>query len=109
MSLKTLSAIDTSTPTPAPDKKPKSYLSDDVRQKMKSNGASDNSIFLEEARAATLAGDSSASWNWLARSVLPAHTLRWIKERHGAQFIRAMGFDATEAEEAYGKDWLDRE
>ena len=97
-------------PRPAIDRPlPKSYLTDAERERMRAEGLNENGKQLIEANAARKAGDEEASWAWLARSIMPAHTLRFLKWRRGADFIREMGFDTTLADQEYGEGWLDRE
>ena len=88
---------------------PKSYLTDAERDRRRAEGSTENGMFLAESRAASKAGDEDASWAWLARAEMPAHALRFLKHRRGAEFIRALGFDTTLADQEYGEGWLDRE
>ena len=88
---------------------PKSYLTDAERERRRAEGSTENAMFLAESRAAGRAGDEDASWAWLARAEMPAHTLRFLKHRRGAEFIREMGFDTTLADQEYGEGWLDKE
>ena len=85
----------------------KSYL-DPVEREGLMRRSGMNMVYLCESQEADNAGDTEASWAWLAKAVLPAHTLLRLKERRGAQFIRDLGFPTTKADAAYGKDWLDR-
>jgi hypothetical protein len=39
---------------------------------------------------------------------IPADALLSAKHRNGADWIREKGLNTKPAEEAYGKDWLDR-
>ncbi|WP_142850700.1 hypothetical protein [Telmatospirillum sp. J64-1] len=82
---------------------PKSYLSEEEKQ-----GLSQNAIFAAESQAADDAGDEETSWAWLALAELPAHALLALKRTRGADFIRQKGLRTETAEQAYGKDWLDR-
>ncbi|MCL2522990.1 MAG: hypothetical protein FWF20_07605 [Betaproteobacteria bacterium] len=97
---------------PAPEEAarplPKSYLSDVDRAVAYADGLSDDSICMDESTAAEKAGDDAASWAWMARAELPAHTLAFLKGQNGAQFIRDLGFRTRKADEAYGPGWLDR-
>ncbi|WP_413208295.1 hypothetical protein [Rhodospirillum sp. A1_3_36] len=83
---------------------PKSYLSEDDKV-----GMTQNCIYLAESQAADRAGDVHASWAWLAKAELPPHALLGAKHRNGADWIREKGLNTKPAEEAYGKDWLDRD
>ena len=87
---------------------PRSYMTDAERAELRAEGLSDTSVYLSESEAADKAGDDAASWAWLARAELPAHTLAFLKLRRGAQFIRDLGFCTKNADEAYGPGWLDR-
>ena len=88
---------------------PKSYLTDAERDQMRAEGVTENGILAAESGAAIEAGDVETSWAWMARSEMPAHALRFLKHRRGAEFIRALGFDTTLADQEYGEGWLDRE
>ncbi|MBR4877273.1 MAG: hypothetical protein IKU14_06150 [Rhodocyclaceae bacterium] len=88
---------------------PKSYLNDAESAQRLAEGSTENAMFLAESRAAGRAGDEDASWAWLARAEMPAHTLRFLKHRRGAEFIREMGFDTTLADQEFGEGWLDKE
>lgn len=98
--------------TGSPDssaEKPKSYLTDAARDRLRAEGITENGICAEESGAALNAGDEEASWAWLARAKLPAHTLRFLRWQHGSDFIREKGFDTTRADQEFGPDWLDKE
>jgi len=87
---------------------PKSYLPAEEREALFREGG-DNLVSLCESQRAAKAGDRHASWGWLALSDLPPHSLRFLKRRRGAQFIRDWGFNTKEADSLYGADWLDRD
>ena len=87
---------------------PKSYMTDAERAEIRAEGLSETFICLEESTAADNAGDDDASWAWLARAELPAHTLAFLKSQYGPQFIRDLGFCTKNADAAYGPNWLDR-
>ena len=87
---------------------PKSYMSEAEREELKKQGASQNLIYLEECGAAQNAGDLNAAWAWIARCELPAYSLSFLKKKRGADFIRKLNFNTTEADKTYGKGWLDR-
>jgi len=88
---------------------PKSYMTDAEREELRREGATENLIFLVESQEADKAGDDDASWAWLARARLPAYTLRYLKRRRGAEFIRNLGFNTVEADAVYGSGWLERQ
>jgi len=87
---------------------PKSYLPTEEREALFREGG-DNLVSLCESRHAANAGDRVSSLAWLALSDLPPHSLKFLKRRRGAQFIRDWGFKTKEADELYGADWLDRD
>lgn len=87
---------------------PKSYMTAADRAELRADGLSENGILLAESDAADAAGDAETSWAWLAKAELPARALAYLKERRGADFIRAKGFQTTNADAAFGPDWLDR-
>ena len=89
-------------------KTPRSYLSAEERDQLYREGGV-NLVYLAESQDAGRAGDEDAAWAWLAMAELPASTLRGLKRRRGAQFIRDLGFNTRTADEAYGAGWLDRE
>ena len=64
-------------------------------------------VYYAEARKAHEVKDNEAVWQWFSLIVVPAHALKSLKRRRGADFIRAVGFDTTEADEAYGPGWLE--
>jgi len=86
---------------------PKSYLSAEEREDLLREGSM-NLVYLAESQEAGAAGDKEASWAWLSMAKLPASSLFIIKECSGAQFIRDMGFDTSNADAVYGADWLER-
>ncbi|ALE03499.1 hypothetical protein [Bartonella ancashensis] len=90
-------------------KPPKSYMSEEEREKLRARGISQNNIYVFESRAADKANDDKTSWEWLAMAELPAPALLGLKKRCGAQFIRDMGFPTRRADAEYGQDWLDRD
>lgn len=83
---------------------PKSYLSEERKR-----GLSQNTLYLAESGAADRAGDEEAAWAWLCMAELPAHALLSAKHRNGPEWVRAKGLRTEAAEQAYGKDWLDRD
>ena len=88
--------------------KPKSYMTDEERARRRAGGMSENAILMAESRAASHAGDEEAAWAWLALAELPAHSLAFLKDQQGADFIRAYGFNTTAADLAFGSGWLNR-
>lgn len=90
------------------DTKPKSYMTDAERDELRATGLSENGILIAEAEAADAADDGETSWEWLALAELPAHSLAYLKDRHGAAFIRSRGFQTAQADATYGPGWLDR-
>jgi len=83
---------------------PKSYLNDADRE-----GLTQNGIYAAESQAAGDAGDEEAAWEWLKLVKIPAHALLAAKRRNGGDWIRSKGLRTETAEQAYGKDWLDRD
>ncbi|ENN90459.1 hypothetical protein [Bartonella schoenbuchensis] len=90
-------------------KLPKSYMTDEQREELRTQGADQELIYLAESDAAAAANDGQTVWEWLAMVELPAYGLLGIKKRRGAQFIRDMGFPTKNADEEYGPDWLDKD
>ena len=64
-------------------------------------------VYYAESRKAHEVKDDETVWQWFSLIVMPAYYLKTLKRRRGADFIRALGFDTTEADEAYGPDWLE--
>lgn len=87
---------------------PRSYLDPQEREALRQKWGM-NFVYLEESSAADDAGDAASSWAWLARAELPAEVLRYLKRRHGADFIRRWGFSTQNADRVHGPGWLDRE
>ncbi len=87
---------------------PKSYMTDAEREELRAGGLDQDCIYLSESEAADRANDSKAAWEWLAMTEPPTNTLLFLKYRHGAQFIRDMGFSTNDADKEYGSDWLDK-
>lgn len=82
---------------------PKSYLSEKEKA-----GLPQNAIYAMESHAAGAAGDEETAWAWLQKAEHPADSLLFMKHIHGAEYVRNSGFNLKPAEEAYGKDWLER-
>jgi len=87
---------------------PKSYLSEEEKAELLEEGGWDL-VYAGEASAAREARDMDACWAWMARTELPAHSLVGLKNRWGAEFIRALRFNDTLAKEKYGADWLKKD
>lgn len=85
---------------------PKSYLSQEEREKLLCNGDLDQ-LYVAEGVAACSARDLDAAWAWVAKAKLPPTALRMIKVGQGAQFIREKGFNTSLAEAEYGPNWLE--
>ena len=64
-------------------------------------------VYYAEAWKAHEAKNHETVWQWLSLIVAPAYALKSLQRRRGADFIRAVGFDTTEADEAYGPGWLE--
>ena len=64
-------------------------------------------VYYAEARKAHQAKDDEIFWQWSSLIVVPAYALKTLKRRRGADFIRALGFDTSKADEAYGPGWLE--
>jgi len=86
---------------------PKSYLTDAEREELRRDGISQNSIYLEESRAADDAGDDETAEAWLRFADIPAHFLLTLKHSFGADYVRDLGYKLAPAEAAYGPGWLD--
>ena len=65
-------------------------------------------VYYAEAWKAHEAKDNEVFWQWFSLIVVPAHSLKSLKRRRGAEFIRTLGFDTTEADEAYGPGWRNK-
>ena len=64
-------------------------------------------VYYAEAWKAHEAKDDEVSWQWFSLIAAPAHYLKSLKRWNGADFIRALGFDTSKADEAYGSGWLE--
>ena len=64
-------------------------------------------VYYAEAWKAHEVKDDETVWQWFSLIVVPAHALKSLKRQRGADFIRALGFDTSKADEAYGPGWLD--
>ena len=65
-------------------------------------------VYLAEGSKASKAGDEDTFWQWYSLMALPGPTLMTLKWWYGANFIRATGFDTSNADEDYGPGWLDK-
>ncbi len=84
---------------------PKSYLSNEEKEEILST-MGENILYAQESKAAIKAGDEDASWQWLALTSLPAHSLSYLKKTKGTEFIKKYNFNTSEADKKFGKDWL---
>ena len=64
-------------------------------------------VYYAEAKKAHDAKDDEVFWQWFSLIVAPAYYLKSVKRWNGADFIRALGLDTTEADKAYGPGWLE--
>jgi len=87
---------------------PKSYLSAEKREDLLREVDMDF-VYICESQEARRANDMKSSWAWMALAAIPAHTLMFLKNSRGAQFIREFGFNTINADEKYGPGWLDRD
>lgn len=102
-----LGAVPSVRPFPNTRQRPKSYMTNEDRETRRAGGMSENAILMAESRAADHAGDEEAAWAWLALAELPAHSLAFLKDQQGADFIRSRGFQTKNADAAYGPGWLE--
>ena len=65
------------------------------------------SVYVAEGDRANKVNDDETFWQWYSLVVLPAYSLKSLKRWRGADFIRELGFDTREADEAYGPGWLE--
>ena len=65
------------------------------------------SVYRAEGDKAHKAGDDETFWQWFSLIALPAHSLQMLKQWRGADFIRELDFDTTDADAAYGPGWLE--
>ena len=64
-------------------------------------------VYMAEAWKAHEAKEDEVFWQWFSLIAVPAYALKSLKRKRGADFIRALGFDTSKADEAYGPDWLE--
>ena len=87
----------------------KSYLSEkEQEEQLRLHHGDTEMVYYAEAWKAHEAKDNEVFWQWFSLIAVPAHSLKSLKRRRGAEFIRALGFDTTEADEAYGPGWLEK-
>ena len=64
-------------------------------------------VYYAEATKADEAGDNETFWQWMSLIAMPAHSLMFLKKQNGAEFLRALDFDTSKADKAYGLGWLE--
>ena len=87
---------------------PRSYLSAEEREELLKAGNMD-ALYVAESLRAGDEGDEDTAWAWLAQGKAPAEALLALTWNLGADFIRKKGLKTDLADEAYGKDWLEKE
>ena len=86
----------------------KGYLSkEEQEEQLRRHHGDIEMVYYAEAWKAHKVKDSETVWQWLSLIVVPAYALKSLKGRRGADFIRAVGFDTSKADEAYGPGWLE--
>lgn len=86
----------------------KGYLSKEEREeRLRLHHGDIEMVYSAEGDKANNADDDETFWQWYSLVVLPAYSLKSLKRRRGADFIRDLGFDTSEADEAYGRGWLE--
>ena len=86
----------------------KGYLSKaEQAERLRLHHGDIESVYMAEAWKAHEAKEDEVFWQWFSLTVTPAYYLKTLKRRRGADFIRELGFDTTEADEAYGPGWLE--
>lgn len=63
---------------------------------------------IREAHRLLDAGDKEGAKAIYRTLPLPAEFLKLTKESFGSQMLKDIGYNYSEAEALYGKDWLDR-
>lgn len=86
---------------------PKSYLTDEEREKYLQAGGM-RLVCIVESRLADTAGDSETSLAWLKQTKLTASSLNIMKQIKGLQFIKDNNFNIENAIAKYGEDWAIR-
>ena len=86
----------------------KGYLSKaEQAEELRLHHGDKESVYMAEAWKAHEAKEDEVFWQWFSLIVVPAHYLKSLKRWNGADFIRALGFDTSKADEAYGSGWLE--
>lgn len=62
---------------------------------------------LRQATAATDRGDKAEFKRLVRLFPLPAYLAKTLKDLYGKEYVLNFGYDLSEAEARYGKDWLD--
>ena len=84
------------------------YLSKEEREEQLHTFHGDvECVYLAEADRAREAKDRDTFWQWFSLVQSPAYSLVLMRDWYGADFIRRMGIDTTEADETYGPGWLE--
>ena len=86
----------------------KGYLSrEEQEEELRLHHGDKESVYVAEGDRANKVNDDETFWQWYSLVVLPAYSLKSLKRWRGADFIRELGFDTREADEAYGPGWLE--
>lgn len=62
---------------------------------------------LQQAIAASERGDEAEYKRLVRLFPLPAYLAKTLKDLYGKEYVLNFGYDLSEAEKRYGKDWLD--
>lgn len=63
---------------------------------------------IDEAYKLRISGDEEGAEAIYKTIPVPASYVKRIKESFGPDVLKRIGYNYSEAEELYGKDWLDR-
>lgn len=63
---------------------------------------------IQQAQAAEARGDSEEAHRIRLRLPLPIHLAEFMKKELGPQYLIEGGWNLSEVEEQYGKDWINR-
>ena len=86
----------------------KGYLSrEEQEEELRRHHGDIEMVYYAESWKAHKAKDGEVAWQWLSLIATPAYALKSLKRKRGADFIRALGFDTSKADEAYGPGWLE--
>ena len=86
----------------------KGYLSrEEQAEELRRHHGDIEMVYYAESWKAHQAKDNEVAWQWLSLIGAPAYYLKTLKRGRGADFIRALGFDTSKADEAYGPGWLE--